>query len=310
MAHLPAQQTMFQRMQESSREQTFSHLLMAWMFICLRKLTSATPVRPTKNTHTISKSCQVLKSGSLHKRRQQECGEQKSMWINHCWLRFVLEHIPRYSSTQARHHCPIRSKMLQWLFPNNFLMAFMFIYVHLKFQYSSMKIERSMILVAPNSYVFFGVKRSWSSNHPWASWGGFQLQSTVSAPAVTTWLRWHGGVVPWLGVGILWMFAIKTHIMYILKIDSQKQDLSNRNCHLQIPMSNSVVYIPFCNSHLHKCFTFFLWTTWKKTAQTTLEILTCKSLGADGSTAIARYKTWLHITDSWCMCYGCAMDFP
>ena len=158
MAHLPAQQTMFQRMQESSREQTFSHLLMAWMFICLRKLTSATPVRPTKNTHTISKSCQVLKSGSLHKRRQQECGEQKSMWINHCWLRFVLEHIPRYSSTQARHHCPIRSKMLQWLFPNNFLMAFMFIYVHLKFQYSSMKIERSMILW-PQILTFFLVSK-------------------------------------------------------------------------------------------------------------------------------------------------------
>ena len=76
-----------------------------------------------------------------------------------------------------------------------------------------------------------------------------------------------------------------------LEIDTQKQDRSNRNCHFQISMSNSVVYIPFCNSHLHKCFTFSLDNT-EKNAQTTLEILTCKSLGADGSTAIARYKTW------------------
>lgn len=89
--------------------------------------------------------------------------------------------------------------------------------------------------------------------------------------------------------------------MYILKIDSQKQDLSNRNCHLQIPMSNSVLHL-FVGQH------------GKKRPNNVFLILTCKSLGADGSTAMARYKTWRRFfwqvsedfTDSWWMCYGFA----
>ena len=145
-----------------------------------------------KHTHTISKSCQVLKSGSLHKRRQQECGEQKSMWINHCWLRFVLEHIPRCSSTQARHHCPIHY-FVQKCFNDHFLMAFMFIYVHLKFQYSTTENRKIHDFVAPTFLRFFWCqKKLIIKSSIFVSWGGFQLQSTVSAPAVTTWLRWHG----------------------------------------------------------------------------------------------------------------------
>ena len=111
-----------------------------------------------KKTHTPYLSpARYWRVVPYHKRRQQECGEQKSMWINHCWLRFVLEHIPRYSSTQAHHHCPIHY-FVQKCFNDHFLMAFMFIYVRLKFQYSSMKIERSMILW-PQILTFFLVSK-------------------------------------------------------------------------------------------------------------------------------------------------------
>ena len=78
-------------------------------------------------------------------------------------------------------------------------------------------------------------------------------------------------------------------------------------------MSNSVVHIPFWQLSSSQVLHLFVGRHGKKRPNDAFLILTCKSLGADGSTAIARYKTWRRFFSTGApkispIRDGCAMD--